>query len=151
MSEIYIIYINHSELYYKRVGENFEVFNEVKIDKKSNLTPISFCPIEVYGFGANIFAVKWNDGSISIYQLIDDVFKNIFTFKGDKVKLQLFDKELNIVKINDYFVGVNKYLLSLDGVTLKDVDNYEFKLNTSDYYFIDNSKLYFNNECYTEL
>lgn len=150
MEKIIVAYIKNGKLFFKTVTSNFDVSNEIEIDKKLNLVPIAFCPIEVYDFYANIFAVVWNNGSISIFEFDKDNFVNKFTFKGDKVKIQLFEDGFKIVKLNDYGVSVNKYTLSSSGVTLIGSDDGEYKINVNDYYLIEGCSLYFNNENCTE-
>lgn len=146
LNNIYVIYIENSKLYFKTITDFNKVSDRFEIDKKSNLVPIGFCPIEVYGFYANIFAVVWNNGSITIFEISDNGISIKTTIKGNKVKLQMFDDSLNIVKIDDYGVGIYRYVLSSGSVIPKDNEYYNFVINVNDYYLIDNSNLYFNCE-----
>lgn len=142
--KIIVAYIKDSKIFYKTLDENYSVVEEKEISKRGALVPISFVPIEVYGFNESIFAITWNNGTSSIFKYNGSEFVNIFTIKGDKIKIQLMEDELRVIKIDSYDVTINKYNF-LDGcVTLMSNNNYYLKSNVNDYYFIDGMDIYYS-------
>lgn len=150
LEKIYIVYIKNNQLLYKCVSKDLTVSESNMIYQNLNYFPIGFAPIEVYGFKHNIVSIKWNNGSGSVFEILDDNFVNLLTFKGNIYKIQLFENEMIIVKIDDYGVSINQYNFHDSGVTLDNMKS-SYKINVNDYYLIENSGLYFNNENCTEV
>jgi len=140
-----VVYIKDNKLYYKDVANDMSVGEETIISVNIKHIPVRFENISFYSLSMEIFAVKWSNNNVSIFQYNSGKFTLLTTIKSNNSSIFVGESDLNIVVRNKNKVVIYKYSFTISNgnVLLTFYGSYSLR-NVNDCIKVDNYFLFEN-------